>query len=59
MIIDLAQVRYKKEQVKKIQEAIEYLTSKGLNPRAYNDVVKTVEGLKFIEELEKKYGVKF
>lgn len=59
MIIDLAKVRNKKEQEKKLQEAIEYLTSKGLNPEAYNDPVKTAEGLKFIEELEKKYGLKF
>jgi len=56
MIIDLAQLKNKKEQEKKMQEAIEYLTSKGLNWKAYNNPIKTVEGLKLIEELAIKYG---
>lgn len=59
MIIDLAEVRNKKEQERKMKEAIEYLEAKGLNPEAYNDPVKTAEGLQFIEQLEKKYGIKF
>lgn len=59
MIIDLTEVRNKKEQEKKMHEAIEYLTSKGLNPEAYNNPVKTAEGLQLIEQLEKKYGIKF
>ena len=46
------------ELIKK-NEAIKYLKAKGLNPNAYNNVVKTVEAFKFIEELEEKYGCRF
>lgn len=43
----------------KRNEAIKYLKAKGLNPNAYNNVIKTVEAFKFIEELEEKYGCRF
>lgn len=63
MIIDMN--RYKKdkiyecENIRKIEEAKWYLIDKGLNPDAYNDVVKVAKGFKIMEKLEKKYGVKF
>lgn len=43
----------------KRKEATDYLKARGLNPNAYNNVIKTVEAFKFIEELEEKYGCRF
>ena len=43
----------------KRKEATDYLKARGLNPNAYNNVIKTVEAFKFIEELEKKYECRF
>lgn len=43
----------------KRKEATDYLKARGLNPNAYNNVIKTVKAFKFIEELEEKYGCRF
>lgn len=43
----------------KRKKAIEYAESRNLNPKAYKDIVKSMEALMFIEELEVKYGCKF
>lgn len=43
----------------KIKKSIEYAESRNLNPKAYKDIVKSMEALMFIEKLEVKYGCKF
>ena len=56
MVVNIKKYQDKKE----LEEARAYIISKGLNPDAYGeDIVNIAKGLKKIEELEKKYGIKF
>lgn len=44
------------EDLKRKKKALDYAKRKGLDPANYNNFIKAMEGLMFIDELLKKYA---